>query len=57
MSYKVHCLEMKGRIDQVKLEAFLNTLKGDVVAVTPHIRQIFYFIYRLECVYITEKLA
>lgn len=57
MSYKVHCLEMKGKIDQVKLEAFLNTLMGEVVSITPQFKHVWYFVYRLESVYITEKIT
>jgi len=37
MKYKVHRLEMRMTKDQDKLELFLNSLKGEVVAIIPNV--------------------
>ena len=41
MSYKVHHFEIKMDRDQVKLEQFLNSLKGEVVSIVPNVTPIF----------------
>ncbi len=37
MQYKVHRLEIDMEKDQVKLEQFLNSLKGEVISIIPNI--------------------
>jgi hypothetical protein len=37
MKYRVHHLELSMTRDQVKLEQFLNSLKGEVVAIIPNV--------------------
>jgi hypothetical protein len=37
MKYKVHRLDVKMTRDQSKLEEYLNSLEGDVVAIIPNI--------------------
>lgn len=39
MSYKVHRLDSKMEKDASKLEAFLNGLGGEVVAIIPNIKK------------------
>jgi len=41
MSYRVHHFEIKMDRDQVKLEQFLNNLKGEVVSIVPNVTPIF----------------
>ena len=36
MKYKVHRLEIDINNDQIKLEQFLNSLKGDIVSIIPN---------------------
>ena len=37
MKYKVHHFEIRMSKDQDKLEVFLNSLKGEVVAIIPNV--------------------
>ena len=37
MKYKVHRFDLKMTADQGKLEQFLNSLEGEVVAVIPNV--------------------
>ena len=37
MKYRVHRFELKMASDQGKLEQFLNSLEGDVVAIVPNV--------------------
>ncbi len=37
MSYRVHRLEINMERDQVKLEQFLNSLKGEIISIIPNI--------------------
>jgi len=41
MKYRVHRLEIKMESDQSKLEQFLNTLEGEVVAIIPNVKPTF----------------
>ena len=41
MNYKVHHFEIRMDRDQVKLEQFLNSLKGEVVSIVPNVTPIF----------------
>lgn len=39
MSYKVHRFEINMETDSAELEAFLNGLSGEVVAIIPNLRK------------------
>lgn len=39
MGYKVHRFDIDMETDSVRLEAFLNGLRGDVVSIIPNIRK------------------
>ncbi len=41
MTYKVHRLEVKEELMQQLLEDFLNSLRGEVVAIIPNITPVF----------------
>lgn len=41
MKYKVHRIDIKGDDARDKLERFLNSLKGEVVSVLPHVKPSF----------------
>lgn len=41
MKYKVHHFEIRMREDDLKLEHFLNNLKGEVVSIVPNVKPIF----------------
>ena len=39
MSYKVHRFDINMETDSAELEAFLNGLRGEVVAIVPNVRK------------------
>ena len=39
MSYKVHRFDINMGTDSAELEAFLNGLRGEVVAIVPNVRK------------------
>ncbi len=41
MKYKVHHFKIKMSEDELKLEHFLNSLKGEVVTIVPNVTPIF----------------
>ena len=41
MKYKVHHFKIKMSEDEVKLERFLNNLRGEVVSIVPNVKPIF----------------
>jgi predicted esterase YcpF (UPF0227 family) len=57
MKYKVHRLDIKMTRDQSKLEQFLNSLEGEVVAIIPNVTLGFYWAHRVDFLLIVEKVA
>jgi len=60
MSYKVHRLDFTMEKDASKLEAFLNGLAGEVVAIVPNIKkttlaQIFGMTRKIDFLLIVER--
>ena len=41
MKYKVHHFKIKMSEDELRLEQFLNSLKGEVVTIIPNVTPIF----------------
>lgn len=41
MNYRVHRFNLKMTEDQSKLEQFLNSLEGEVVAIVPNVKPTF----------------
>ncbi len=61
MKYKVHRLEINMDKDQIKLERFLNNLKGEVISIIPNIAkttlaQIYGVTRKVDFLLIIEKL-
>lgn len=56
MKYKVHRLDIRMTKDQDKLERFLNSLEGEVVAIIPNITLSVPWAHRVDFVLIVEKL-
>lgn len=56
MKYRVHRFNLKMTSDQDRLEEFLNSLEGEVVAVVPNVSLWFYWIHRVDFVLVIEKL-
>ncbi|MFC2175236.1 hypothetical protein ACFLQ2_05250 [archaeon] len=60
MKYKVHHLNIQMDKDQTKLEEFLNSLKGEVVAVIPNVKPTFQLMgatAKIDFLYIIEKTS
>ncbi len=55
MKYKVHRLEINMNRDQAKLQDFLDGLRGEVVAIIPNVRWWFFWIHKIDFLYIVEK--
>lgn len=57
MKYRVHRFDLRMTRDQGKLEQFLNSLEGEVVAVIPNVTIAFMWAHRVDFVLVVEKLA
>ena len=60
MSYRVHRFEINMERDQVKLEQFLNSLKGEIISIIPNIAkttifQIYGVTRKVDFLLIVEK--
>ncbi|PLX12439.1 MAG: hypothetical protein C0598_05995 [Marinilabiliales bacterium] len=61
MKYKVHKFEIEMERDQMRLEEFINTLRGDVISIIPNnkkvsLAQIYGINRKVDFLYIIEKL-
>jgi hypothetical protein len=56
MKYRVHRFELKMTTDQGKLEQFLNSLKGEVIAMVPNVTISFFWVHKVDFLLIVEKL-
>jgi len=56
MKYRVHRFELKMTTDQSKLEQFLNSLKGEVIAIVPNVTISFFWVHKVDFLLIVEKL-
>ena len=57
MKYRVHRFDLKMTSDQSKLEQFLNSLTGEVVAIIPNIAIQALWVHQVDFVLIVEKIA
>jgi hypothetical protein len=57
MKYRVHRFDLKMTRDQSKLEQFLNSLEGEVVAIIPNVALGFYWVHRVDFLLIVEKVG
>ena len=57
MKYKVHRFDIKMTREQGKLEQFLNSLQGEVVAIIPNITISFFWVHRVDFLLIIEKVG
>ena len=56
MKYRVHRFKLKMTEDQAVLEQFLNSLKGDIVAIIPNIAPVpFTWHAKVDFLFIVEK--
>jgi len=56
MKYRVHRFDIKMASDQSKLEQFLNSLEGEIVAIIPNVTVWFMWAHRVDFLLIVEKL-
>ena len=61
MSYKVHRLDINMERDQVRLEQFLNGLKGEIISIIPNIAkttisQIYGVTRKIDFILIVERV-
>jgi hypothetical protein len=55
--YRVHRYDIRMTADQSKLEQFLNSLEGEIVAILPNVTMSFFRIRRVDFLFIAEKLV
>ena len=55
--YRVHRFDIKMTSDQSKLEQFLNSLEGEIIAIIPNVTMGAFWIHRVDFVLIVEKTA
>jgi hypothetical protein len=53
--YRVHRFDLRMTADQSKLEQFLNSLEGEIIAIIPNVTISFLWIHRVDFVLIVEK--
>lgn len=57
MKYRVHRFNLKMTSDQGKLEQFLNSLEGEVVAIIPNVTIQVLWAPQVDFILIVEKLS
>ena len=57
MKYRVHRFNIKMTSDQSKLEQFLNSLEGEVIAIFPNVTMRFFWIHGVDFLLIVEKVG
>ncbi len=55
--YRVHRFDLKMTGDQSKLEQFLNSLEGEIVAIIPNVTMGALWVHRVDFLLIVEKVA
>ena len=55
--YRVHRFDLKMTSDQSKLEQFLNSLEGEIIAIIPNVTMSAFWIHKVDFLLIVEKVA
>ena len=55
--YRVHHLDLRMTADQSKLEQFLNSLEGEVIAIIPNVTMSAFWVHKVDFLLIVEKVA
>jgi hypothetical protein len=55
--YRVHRFDLRMTADQSKLEQFLNSLEGEIIAIIPNVTVHFFWAHRVDFVLIVEKVS
>ena len=56
-TYRVHRFDLHMSADQSKLEQFLNSLHGEIVAIIPNITVQIFWAHRVDFLLIVEKVV
>lgn len=48
--YRVHRFDLKMTSDQSKLERFLNSLEGEIIAIIPNVTIDFFWVHKVDFV-------
>lgn len=57
MKYKVHRFDVKMTRDENKLEQFLNSLTGEIVAIIPNVAFKAFWVHQINFLLIVEKVS
>jgi len=56
-TYRVHRFDLRMTADQSKLEQFLNSLNGEIVAIIPNVTVHIFWAHRVDFLLIVEKMV
>lgn len=57
VKYRVHRFDLKMTDDQSKLELFLNSLEGEVVAIIPNVTLKAFWVHQVDFLLIVERVS
>jgi len=57
MKYRVHHFSVRMTEDQNKLEQFLNSLEGEIIAIIPNVTMGFFWIPQVNFLLIVERVG
>ena len=55
--YRVHRIDLRMTADQSKLEQFLNSLEGEIIAIIPNVTMNAFWVHKIDFLLIVEKVA
>ena len=55
--YRVHRFDLSMTKDQAKLELFLNSLEGEIIAIIPNVALSAFWLHKVDFLLIVEKVA
>jgi hypothetical protein len=54
--YRVHRFDLRMTADQSKLEQFLNSLEGEIIAIIPNVTMNAFWIHKVDFLLIVERV-
>ena len=55
--YRVHRFDLRMTADQSKLEQFLNSLEGEIIAIVPNVTMSAFWVHKVDFLLIVEKVT
>lgn len=55
--FKVHRFDLRMTADEGKLELFLNSLEGEVVAIIPNVTISYLWVHKVDFLLVVEKVG